>query len=237
MNPIKNVVVVGAYGNVGPHIITALLESGFTVTALTHSVSGKPLPQRVRVVETDYSLTSLQSAFKGQDAVICTLGHAVLEKQLEIIEAAEKAGVRRFVPSEFGVPKTANDVPGYKAVLGKKQKVADLLEEKSAENPRFTWSSFINGPFLNRNEILAALESLTDKKWDTANVSTGDVKRDAAIKLQNGDFKGAYIGFLTVQLFEDGAGRAVGDGADNELLGVTQKRLEDIVQRVLAEAE
>lgn len=102
------------------------------------------------MVETDYSSQSLESALQDQDAVISALGHAALDKQIALIEAAEKAGVRRFVPSDFGLPRGATDVPGYTAILAKKHQVADLLKEKAEQNPRFTWSTFINGPFLDR---------------------------------------------------------------------------------------
>ncbi|KAG7418729.1 Pinoresinol reductase 2 [Fusarium oxysporum f. sp. raphani] len=297
MKPIEKVVVAGARGSVGPYIVSALLEHGFAVTALTRTKLGNSFPEHVKVVETDYSAISLQSALEGQDAIVCTLGHAVLDKQLDIIEAAEKAGVRRYIPSEFGVPKGLHDVPEYAALLGKKQKVMELLKEKSEKNPHFTWSSFVNGAFLDRalalfpefgfdvkshsaniidsgnepftamsidnigqpvarvlqnpedtknryvhisamvtsqNEILATLEKFTHKIWNTRKLSSSDVKRDAESKLRDGDFKGAYVGLLVVQLFEDGTGRAVSDGVDNDMLGVVPEKLEDIVRRVLA---
>ncbi|KAI8272107.1 hypothetical protein K4K56_002657 [Colletotrichum sp. SAR 10_98] len=89
-----NVAVVGASGSIGIHA--------------------------VKVAVTDFSPQSLQQVLSGQDAVLCVLDHAVLDRQVDVIHAAEKAGVKRFIPSDFGVPKGPNDVPEYRAILGKK---------------------------------------------------------------------------------------------------------------------
>ncbi|KAI8303821.1 hypothetical protein K4K59_013124 [Colletotrichum sp. SAR11_240] len=76
--------------------------------------------------------------------------HAALDRQTDAIHAAEKAGVKRFIPSDVGVPKGPNDVPEYRAILGKKAQALDLLKEK-AKNGNFTWTSFFNGPLLDRH--------------------------------------------------------------------------------------
>jgi hypothetical protein len=44
----------------------------------------------------------LVEVFQGQDAVVSTIGGNALSTQTTIIDAAIKAGVRRFLPSEFG---------------------------------------------------------------------------------------------------------------------------------------
>jgi hypothetical protein len=56
----------------------------------------------VNVIKTDYTKPSLVNALKGQDAVVSFLGFAGIAKQPELLEAAEEAGVKRFIPSEFG---------------------------------------------------------------------------------------------------------------------------------------
>ncbi|KAH7110930.1 hypothetical protein EDB81DRAFT_830981 [Dactylonectria macrodidyma] len=147
---IKNVTVVGATGNVGPHIISALLERSFQVTALTRTTSSHTFPPRVTEIKTDYTPSSLERAFQGQDAVICTLGYGGLEKQLDLVDAAEKAGVKRFIPSEFGSPKGKNDIPEYTNLLQNKLKVVQYLQQKAEKNPQFSWSAFTTGTFLDR---------------------------------------------------------------------------------------
>ncbi|KAF4907633.1 Isoflavone reductase [Colletotrichum viniferum] len=148
MSSIKNVAVVGASGSIGSHAIPALLAANFVVTIVTHSSDGKRFPPQVKIAVTDFSPQSLQQILSGQDAVLCFFGHAVLDRQVDVIHAAEKAGVKRFIPSDFGVPKGPNDVPEYRAILGKKAQALDLLKERAKKNSNFTWTSFFNGPLL-----------------------------------------------------------------------------------------
>ncbi|KAF5502615.1 Isoflavone reductase [Colletotrichum aenigma] len=152
MSSIKNVAVVGANGSIGSHAVPALLAADFVVTIVTRSSEGKRFPPQVKIAVTDFSRQSLQQALSGQDAVLCALGHAVLDRQVDVIHVAEKAGVKRFIPSDFGVPKGPNDVPDYRAILGKKAQASKLfLKEKAEKNGNFTWTSFFNGPLLDRS--------------------------------------------------------------------------------------
>jgi hypothetical protein len=48
------------------------------------------------------NLSSLTSPFRGQDAVVSTVGTFGISAQCSAIDAAIAAGVQRFVPSEFG---------------------------------------------------------------------------------------------------------------------------------------
>ncbi|KAJ3548353.1 hypothetical protein NM208_g1055 [Fusarium decemcellulare] len=147
---IKNVMVVGATGNVGPHVISALLERSFQVTILSRITSSHPLPAQVTEIKTDYTPASLEQVLQGQDAVICTLGYAGLEKQLDLVDAAEKAGVKRFIPSEFGSPKGTKDIPEYTNLLQNKLKIVQYLQQKAENNPQFSWCAFTTGTFLDR---------------------------------------------------------------------------------------
>ena len=78
---------------------------------------------------------------------------ANLHQQRAIIDAAIKAGVKRFVPSEFGSD-TLNEkamalLPQY--FKGKKDTV-DYLKTKEKEG--LTWSAFVTGPFFELSVIL-----------------------------------------------------------------------------------
>ena len=56
-----------------------------------------------KVVAVDYSnKESIKNALTGVDVVICTISFTVLDLQSGIAEAAKEAGVKVFVPSEFG---------------------------------------------------------------------------------------------------------------------------------------
>jgi uncharacterized protein YbjT (DUF2867 family) len=56
-----------------------------------------------KVVPVDYSSKeSIRNALTGVDVVICTIGGQALDLQGGIAEAAKEAGVKLFIPSEFG---------------------------------------------------------------------------------------------------------------------------------------
>ncbi|KAL6715008.1 hypothetical protein ACLMJK_007269 [Lecanora helva] len=148
--PFKNIAVVGATGNLGPHIISALLSHHFAVTVLTRptSTSTPNFPPAVRVFRGNYDdPVFLASAFKGIDVVILTVGVEFIPRQGILVEAGAKAGVRRVVPSEFGSditnPIAVNAVPFYK----KKADVAEQIKRLAAVYPTLTWTTFICGPF------------------------------------------------------------------------------------------
>ena len=57
------------------------------------------------MIPVDYSdKESIKSALAGIDVVISTIARVALEVQGGIVEAAKEAGVKLFVPSEFGIP-------------------------------------------------------------------------------------------------------------------------------------
>ncbi|KAK1676915.1 hypothetical protein BDP55DRAFT_767623 [Colletotrichum godetiae] len=154
MSPIENVAVVGATGSIGRRALPALLDANFTVTDVMYTSEGKSCPPQVRVAVTDFSPESLQGVFTGQDAVRCDLRHAVFDRQIDVINAAAKSGVKRLIPSDIGTSKGPIDVPEYRAILGKKAQAQNLLEEMAKEKSAFTWTSFWNGPLLDRSMAL-----------------------------------------------------------------------------------
>jgi uncharacterized protein YbjT (DUF2867 family) len=55
-------------------------------------------------VSVDYTdVAALTAALKGIDVVVSTLSFPALQLQVPIAQAAKAAGVRLFVPSEFGL--------------------------------------------------------------------------------------------------------------------------------------
>ncbi|PTB63282.1 NAD(P)-binding protein [Trichoderma citrinoviride] len=147
MAVIKNVAIAGASGNIGAHVLRALLEANFNVTVLTRSQTSNDYGAQVKVVEADFnSVRELTAALKDQDAVISTLGKSGLEKQTLLIDAAIAAGVYRFIPSEFGScttsPKVA-DLPFYSTLAS----VRSHLMEK-ATTSALTYSIIAPGCFM-----------------------------------------------------------------------------------------
>jgi hypothetical protein len=64
-----------------------------------------------------------------------------------LIDAAIKAGVKRFVPTEFGSNSFHAGAVATFPVLGKKRDVIEGLRGK--ESASFSWTALATGPFLD----------------------------------------------------------------------------------------
>ncbi|PON29054.1 hypothetical protein TGAM01_v202162 [Trichoderma gamsii] len=147
MASFKHIALLGK-GMLGSAILPQLLEKGFEVTLFTRSKSSvKDLPSGVHVAEVDYSsLSSLTEAMKGKDVVICTITSTAIPEQKVIIDAAVQAGVKRFIPADFGALSTdpsAKDLPIHISTA----QIRQYLAEK-AENGQIEYTVFSNGLFL-----------------------------------------------------------------------------------------
>jgi uncharacterized protein YbjT (DUF2867 family) len=148
MSGYKNFAVVGA-GNLGSFVVRQLLKdksAGIVnqVVVLTRQVSlaslGQTLPTHwqwqeskttvegdAKVIPVDYSKKqSIVAALAGVDVVICTIADTALGAvQAGIAEAAKEAGVKLFVPSEFG---TKTEGLSEKGMLGTKADMQNHLK-------------------------------------------------------------------------------------------------------------
>ncbi|KAM0252766.1 hypothetical protein ACHAQJ_007604 [Trichoderma viride] len=144
---VKNVMLVGAGGNLGPHVLQSLLEAKFSVSVLSRVSSKATFPPNIQVYKTDYSKSSLVDALKGHDAIVSTIGGGGLAEQQRLIDAAVLAGVKRFIPSEYGIdvchPRAIEIVPFF----NQKKQIHDYLRSKEADG--ITWTSIGTGPFLD----------------------------------------------------------------------------------------
>jgi uncharacterized protein YbjT (DUF2867 family) len=91
-----------ASGLIGKPIVAALLASeSFTITALSRPDSSASFPDGVQIKKVDYSdENALVEAFRGQDAVISTINTFAAHIQANFVEAAVRAHVKRFIPSD-----------------------------------------------------------------------------------------------------------------------------------------
>jgi len=141
-SPIRNVVVVGASGAVGRPIVDALLDADFNVTALARESSKATFPPSVKLVNTDYSPASLSEAFKGQDAVVSAVASAGLGTQIALVDAAIAAGVKVFLPSEFGIdtasPNAVQTIPGIKVKI-------ETVEYLKSVQDKISWMVVVTG--------------------------------------------------------------------------------------------
>ena len=106
------------------------------------------LSDGVKVFRTDYTPASLKTALTGQDAVISVLGGGSLgDPQFALIDAAVAAGVKRFVPSEYGSDTTDEKVVAFVPFFKGKQAVTAHLRKKESEG--LQWTGVITGPFFD----------------------------------------------------------------------------------------
>ncbi|GAP93231.2 putative 2`-hydroxyisoflavone reductase [Rosellinia necatrix] len=182
----KAVTLLGATGNLGPHILSSLLRTGFEVTVLSRSQSSaaSKLPSGVRVRQSDYSFASLVEAFKGQDVVVSTISTLNVQQQLNIIDAAVAAKVKRFVPSEFGSDTSVDDEDDMATFIKEKKEVVRHLRTKEASG--LSWTALCPGPWI-------------DWMLEEGNGLLGlDIKSKTATIVDSGDqeFTGSTLGLV-----------------------------------------
>jgi len=113
---------------------------------LTRSSKPGAYDSSVKVVEVDYtSVESLAAALKGIDALVSTVGHAAIESQTILIDASIAAGVKRFIPSEFGSCTTNPKLVTF-PMYASFYKIKRYLEEK-AKAGKLTWTVLACGAF------------------------------------------------------------------------------------------
>lgn len=130
-----------ASGNFGAPITNALIRAGFDVTAITRADSPATFPPGMTVFRVDYQRPDeLTKAFEGQDAVVCVLGNHGLLKQNVILDAAEAAGVRRFILNDFGWGRDFRGIPEFDIILDGFKESREHARAKAAANPSFTYT-------------------------------------------------------------------------------------------------
>ncbi|KAL5531648.1 hypothetical protein ACEPAG_4525 [Sanghuangporus baumii] len=145
MSGYKSFAVAGA-GNLGKFIVEALLakknEGAIAyVFILTRSAGGYDdlIAKGAKVIAVDYtSSSSVQHALEGVDVVISTL-HGPLGTQEVLAVCAKTAGVKLFVPSEFG-----NNTEGAtEGVWAKKE----AFRKKLKDEINLPYTAFYTGGF------------------------------------------------------------------------------------------
>lgn len=88
----------------------------------------------------------MKDAFQGQDAVISIVGGVALGDQEKLIDAAIEAGVKRFIPSEFGSNTPDKRLRDIVPVFEAKFSTVNYLKSKESA---ISWTSIITGPFFD----------------------------------------------------------------------------------------
>ncbi|RAO69769.1 uncharacterized protein BHQ10_005781 [Talaromyces amestolkiae] len=157
MSAIKNVTLVGGSGLLGRFVLEKLLASNkFNIQVLQRTGSSSTYAATVKVVEADFEdLQSLTAALEGQDAVVSTVGEKGIIVQKLLIDAAITAGVKRFLPSNFG-SNMSNPNSRKLPVFKGKVIIEDYLVEKS-KTTDLTYTLVYNGGFTDfaiKNKVI-----------------------------------------------------------------------------------
>lgn len=101
-----NILIFGSTGATGRQVVEQALEQGHRVTAFARNPAKLDIKHtNLKVVQGDVmDLPSVEKAVQGQEAVVCVLGAGQKmtgtirsEGTQQIIQAMEKAGIRRFI--------------------------------------------------------------------------------------------------------------------------------------------
>lgn len=144
--------VLGATGPTGQHIVTQALERAHAVTAFVRNPAKLAISDtRLRVVAGDIlgDAGALTEALRGQDAAISSLGvgnatksfNLIARSMRALIPAMESQGVRRLIlVSAFGVGETNRDVPLLPRIA-QRLLLADVFADKKAAEDELRRSS------------------------------------------------------------------------------------------------
>ncbi|KAG8624615.1 hypothetical protein KVT40_007682 [Elsinoe batatas] len=156
--PTLKVALLGANGNVGGPILSQLLSSpsNHSVTVLHRPSSTSPLPSHPNLnpvpLPSSPTISSLTPLLKDHDAVIIAIPLTNLDLHLDLASAAAAAGVKHYMPADFGsvdsaAPLSQKLVPLFGRKSAVRQRLTDLARQH--EGTGFTWTALVNGHFFD----------------------------------------------------------------------------------------
>ena len=144
------IAIAGATGALGGHIARTLLEQGAKVRAIVRSSSDRERVEELRkweadIAEVDFANEAdITSAFLGGSCVVSALAglrDTIVDTQTLLLEAAIKAGVPRFIPSDFSIDFTRL-TPGTNRNLDFRREFHERLDKAP-----IAATSILNGMF------------------------------------------------------------------------------------------
>lgn len=187
----SNLIIFGASGRTGLHLVEQALAQGFHVTAFVRSPSKLPMKhERLRVIQGDVmEPQAVENAIAGHDAVLSVLGPAkgsskemLRSAARNIISAMERHGVRRYV----GLTGAGVAAPGDPSSMGRmimlsllKLLARDLLEDSEQSVQIITGSdrnwTYLRAPVLTNGPRTGKYRTGTLKMGPGARASRADV--------------------------------------------------------------
>ena len=219
-NPIKNVIVLGASGSVGPAIVHALRShpQGYNVSILTRPTSFKrtrnmfPDPQ-IKIYRADYSSSTVNAetfvaSFQNQDAIVSATATFTVPQQIAIIDAAIAVqSIQRFIPSEYGIDTSdSTSIKEHIPIAHIKTEVVRYLQSHESS---ISWSAICTGAFFDWS-----FETPGNMGWNIPSCSAmifdgGDVPYEATNIVQIGCAVAAALSTALSPGFPDGTGKSI----------------------------
>jgi nucleoside-diphosphate-sugar epimerase len=146
------IVLAGATGNLGRRIARAILGRGGNVRAIVRHNSDPEKVEELRkrgaaIAEADFgSIPELTEACTGGSCVVSALSglrEVIVETQTSLLDAAVKAGVARFIPSDYAIDFTKLP-PGTNRNLDLRREFHERLDKAS-----IAATSILNGMFMD----------------------------------------------------------------------------------------
>ncbi|KAK2024937.1 NmrA-like family protein [Colletotrichum zoysiae] len=150
MSDFKKVLLIGATGSIGSFVLAGLEnQSNFDITLLQRSSSKAKLPSHLRTITIadTYPTEELVQAFASQDVIVNCMTSLSVADQFRMIDAAITAGVRRYVPSEYGLNNMRPDAQALNVVFHDKGKVQEYLRSKGDQGV-LEWMSISCGMWM-----------------------------------------------------------------------------------------
>ncbi len=148
----KLIAVAGATGNLGLRIVKALFKHGASVKALVRSTSDVDRIAALEklgaeIVHIDYTNpTQMSKSLAGVHCVISALAgleETIIIAQRRLVDASIKAGIKRFIPSDFSIDYINLD-PGKNRNLDLRRTFSQHLEDLPISP-----TSIFNGAFMD----------------------------------------------------------------------------------------
>ncbi|KAI3326748.1 NAD(P)-binding protein [Xylariaceae sp. AK1471] len=150
MAVIKKVAIFGAAGNFGTPITSVLVSAGFAVTIITRPDSTSAFPAGLPVIRVDYSdEDALAAALAGQDGVVSVVGPGAVGAARGMVDAAARAGVKRYIINDFGWGLNKKGLPEFESI-GEPRQVAwdramEYAQRDEGKEDGFTWTGITIG--------------------------------------------------------------------------------------------
>ncbi|RMZ69865.1 hypothetical protein GMOD_00008797 [Pyrenophora seminiperda CCB06] len=118
--------------------------------------------------KSDFSTASLLEVFAGHDLIVNTMSSGDSELQIRIIDAAVIAGVKRFIPNEFGYDTLNKGIQNRIPKYAGRAKVIHKLQRMSSFDPDIEWTAIATGYTLDTNLINGNMG--LDMEWHSATI-------------------------------------------------------------------